>query len=329
MSSDELPELIFDKQRKKVKECPCGKSNRDGKFTPYVGHDCYGYCHACGETFLPPIERDKQQMDAKPVKPVARKPKPPEPPPSVHPPEMMRDTMRNYEQNNFATFLESLFGPVLTATLLLIYRIGTAKGYRVVFWQCTAHGEVRAGKVMVYDPKTGKRSKTEHPNWVHSLLKLENFNLRQCLFGEHLLTDGSRPVCIVESEKTAILASAYFPKSIWLATGGSNGPGLTRPEVLDSLRGRQITLFPDVGAYDKWVEKSKEMQLAGLIVRVSDLLEGNERPNNWDLADEILEYREPVVLENGDTVNWALSDLDGYPVFWDHRIKNQDHKLKN
>jgi hypothetical protein len=52
-------------------------------------------------------------------------------------------------------------------------------------------------------------------------LKLPAFQLSQCLFGEHLLKDTETPVAIVESEKTAIIASCYYPEFIWLACGGS------------------------------------------------------------------------------------------------------------
>ena len=45
--------LKFDKKRHRVKHCPCGKSNRDGKFVPYVGYDTKDYCHSCGQVYLP------------------------------------------------------------------------------------------------------------------------------------------------------------------------------------------------------------------------------------------------------------------------------------
>jgi hypothetical protein len=44
-------------------------------------------------------------------------------------------------------------------------------------------------------------------SWVHSVLKLPNYNLSQCFFGEHLLIDTTKTVAIVESEKTAVIAS--------------------------------------------------------------------------------------------------------------------------
>ena len=67
-------------------------------------------------------------------------------------------------------------------------------------------------------------------NWVHSVMKYagqlpENWELTQCLFGEHLLSaidEKQKTVALVESEKTAIIASCIMPKYIWLATGGKS-----------------------------------------------------------------------------------------------------------
>jgi hypothetical protein len=60
-------------------------------------------------------------------------------------------------------------------------------------------------------------------SWAHSELKLHDFRLKQCLFGEHLLKNSSSPVMLVESEKTAVVMSHFIPDYIWLATGGKNG----------------------------------------------------------------------------------------------------------
>jgi hypothetical protein len=40
------------KNRFKVETCPCGKSNKDGKFVPFEYCVKFGYCHSCSETFL-------------------------------------------------------------------------------------------------------------------------------------------------------------------------------------------------------------------------------------------------------------------------------------
>ena len=52
-------------------------------------------------------------------------------------------------------------------------------------------------------------------------LKLQDYNLKQCLCGEHLLSEKpTKPVAIVESEKSALIATHYMPEFIWLAGSG-------------------------------------------------------------------------------------------------------------
>ena len=111
-----------------------------------------------------------------------------------------------------------------------------------VFWQIDTKGNIHTGKVMQYDPKTGKRVKQpiNKISWVHTVLKLHDFNLLQCLFGEHLLIDNNKPVAIVESEKTAIIASIYLPDMIWLACGGCGNLSI---KLCGSLKGRKVLLF--------------------------------------------------------------------------------------
>lgn len=50
----------------------------------------------------------------------------------------------------------------------------------------------------------------------------QEFNLKQCLYGEHLLKDKTKPIAVGESEKTAVIASAYLPQFIWVATSGAS-----------------------------------------------------------------------------------------------------------
>ena len=106
------------------------------------------------------------------------------------------------------------------------------------------------------------------------------------MFGEHLLTeDQQKPVAIVESEKTAIVAAGYIPEYVWLATAGKNN---LNKDKLKALQGRRVKLYPDLGAFDKWKE------IAGGVsgVTVSDILErrtsGADRAKGLDLADYLL-----------------------------------------
>src|SRR5688500_1185493 len=45
------PGLDLDKCSRSVKDCPCCKINRDGKFVRFKWIDNRGYCHSCGQWF--------------------------------------------------------------------------------------------------------------------------------------------------------------------------------------------------------------------------------------------------------------------------------------
>lgn len=164
---------------------------------------------------------------------------------------------------------------------------------------------------MLYSPTTGKRVKNlELPvYWVHKALKQPEFELRQCLFGEHLLIDKTKPVAIVESEKTAVIASVYLPHFIWVAVGSLTN---LNAEKCSILKGRTVTLFPDLNGFDKWSSKAKELSHLAIFT-VSDLLERKateaEKKQGFDLADYLIKYDykafalpEPEATETPPTV---------------------------
>jgi hypothetical protein len=181
-------------------------------------------------------------------------------------------------------------GEEATREAIKRYFIGTSKHWdgSTVFWQIDGCGVIRTGKIMQYDSQTGKRVKApvNRITWVHSVLKLPDFYVSQCLFGEHLLRDATKTVAIVESEKTAIIGSVYSPDMIWLACGGSEGLNIDKCQC---LKGRTVILYPDCGMFAKWNDKAKELQAICKSVSVSDLIEKGateaERKAGFDLAD--------------------------------------------
>ncbi|MCC9168624.1 DUF6371 domain-containing protein [Pontibacter harenae] len=187
-------------------------------------------------------------------------------------------------------FLTDKLGVETAEKLISLYHIGTSKRWpgATVFWQIDRQGKIRTGKTMLYNARSGKRVKEpkDHIDWAHKYLGKENYNLKQCLFGEHLLRQfPDKPVAVVESEKTATVCMAYLPGYVWLATGSKGN--LSRERCL-VLKGRYVTLFPDLGGYEKWSEKAKEM--AGITsFTVSDILEriaiDEQRKEELDLAD--------------------------------------------
>jgi hypothetical protein len=196
------------------------------------------------------------------------------------------------EPNHFVKFLIDLFGIQLANELIGRYFIATSKHWNgaTVFWQIDRKGKVRTGKIMLYSPVNGKRVKEpyNHIYWAHKAIKQAEFELNQCLFGEHLLIDITKPVAIVESEKMAVIASAYLPQFIWLAVGSINN---LSAEKCGILKGRIVTLFPDLNGYDKW--NSKMIELSHLAkFTISDLLERRatkaEKDQGLDLADFLI-----------------------------------------
>lgn len=213
----------------------------------------------------------------------------PEPEPSFIDTALMHASFTRYNENNFCKWLCSIFGEQKAFELTAAYQIGTSKHWpgSSVFWQIDRAGRIRAGKVMLYNSSTGRRVKDpfNHIQWVHKVLKIDPYHLQQCLFGEHLLSDQVRPVAIVESEKTAIVAAGFMPEFLWLATAGKNN--LNR-DKLKPLQGRRVVLFPDLGAYPKWCEIVKGIP----DVTVSDILERRasdaDKAAGLDLADFLL-----------------------------------------
>ena len=135
-------------------------------------------------------------------------------------------------------------------------------------------------------------------SWVHTELGLEHFNMKQCLFGEHLLTDYPiKAVAIVESEKSALVASHFMPDFIWLATGGIHG--CFKADTVGVLKNRAVLLCPDLGAKEIWLEKMKLLSSVCSKVVFSDKLEqcatDEQREKGLDIADFLLLTDTPMM----------------------------------
>lgn len=216
---------------------------------------------------------------------------PPKKPEQVFIPKpLFKRSLSGYNENNFVTYLSSLFDQATVKELIQKYRLGTSRQLKggCIFYQIDVQGNVRRGKIIVYNPTTGRRGAIHS---VHSQLNIDHKHYPEWrFFGEHLLNELDKPVAIVESEKTAIIASVYFPDFIWLATGTIS---TLKPEYAKSLRGRHVTLFPDIGAYNEWKERMKKFSSICSIT-VSKFLEckadKQAKRKGYDLADYLVQY---------------------------------------
>lgn len=291
--------------------CPSCQ-HRDKTFSRYIDtqtgehlHASVGRCNReinCGYHYTPKQYFSDNKFLFVPQPKHNTKPKQAVKPASFVPVEALEKSLQAHTENNFVKFLFGLFGEEITTGLLEKYFIGTSKQWQgaTVFFQIDISGNVRTGKIMLYNSDTGKRYKDKF-HWAHKLLNIENFNLKQCFFGEHLLQDKTKPVAIFESEKTAAIASVYFPEMICIACGSLQG---LSPEKCKVLQGRTVLLYPDLSkpklgnlsAFELWSAKAKE--LSRLFPRtwfaVPDLLERSaaeiEREQGLDLADFLIRY---------------------------------------
>lgn len=153
------------------------------------------------------------------------------------------------------------------------------------FWQIDEKEKIHACKIMLYDRFTGERIKKpyNHINWLHNAIKEPNFNLCQCLFGLHRITeDYQKTIAIVESEKTAIIMSIFIPDYIWIATGSKQN---LKYELLKPIKKRNIVLFPDKGEYIYWLNIATELNALRFKIAVSEIIEISDYPKGYDLAD--------------------------------------------
>ena len=230
---------------------------------------------------------------------------------------IMEQTLSHYAINPLYTFLARCMGKAETDRLCSLYRIGTSRkwGGSVVFWQVDCNGRVHTGKIMLYDAITGKRVKHPQPHvcWVHTEMRLKDYHLRQCFFGEHLLSlYPDWKVFVVESEKTAVIASHFMPDVLWVATGGKNG--CFNERAISSLAGRDVVLMPDLGASQEWQARLPMLYKVCRSVSVNDILEtmatDEQRSQGLDIADFLLMEATPqMILQKMIDRNPALQTL--------------------
>lgn len=162
--------------------------------------------------------------------------------------------IRHRKDNAFYAFLQTIApSEERLESICRLFDIGSSRKGGVIFFQQDLLGRIRTGKIMFYDPLSGKRIKHLNPQWIHTKLPhSDTWQLRQCLFGLHTTTSTDKAVGIVESEKTAIVMSLFFPERLWLATGGKNN---LNTSTISEVPRDTIDIFADIDAHESWKQK--------------------------------------------------------------------------
>ena len=166
------------------------------------------------------------------------------------------------EVSNLYRFLKSRFPG--TADAFGRYRVGY-DGRRTMFRYLDVNHCLRQIKAMAYCPD-GHRDKSVPP-LIRRNQPQPGRRAELVYFGEHLLSQHpDHPVAIVESEKTAIIASMVISGVTWLATGSKGNLGALSER--DVLNGRDVTLYPDADAITDWrtIARQRHWHDASLLV---------------------------------------------------------------
>lgn len=320
-----MPYLYHLRAGSRKEICPaCGRKT----FTPYIDSEgrvlseTVGLCDRkdhCNYRYFPAqYLRDTALLQGRPrtlsaFGPRSMERRQPTTPVYPIPAELQARTMTRYDLNPLTFYLRNLFAKVGHAEAVeraaRIMGVGTARrfGASTIFWLVDPHGRIRDGKIMGYDPQTGRRVKKPRPLFtnVHTILEQRLggcYNNGTCYFGAHLRDcPGHRelPIWLYESEKAALIMAIYFEmRGHWpalpMATGGCASLNPTPQHLRDgshpiqALRGRRVVLYPDQGKYDDWEQKARKLEDFCQHVSVADIMERHPDAQPGDGPDDLL-----------------------------------------
>ena len=195
-------------------------------------------------------------------------------------------------------------------------RDGTVERHEfTVFWQIDERQQVRTAHLMKYGPDGHRLKRPQEPyetDWFHSLLIRRRSDSdpwphpqyydpdrqehRTTLFGLHLLERYGRDatVCIVESEKTALLMAIAYGNSrhrVWMACCGLTN--LTRERLQPIIdRHRHIVLYPDRDGIDRWRRQAERLDYDRVTIDVRPVTEWWTEADGpkADIADVVLRH---------------------------------------
>ena len=172
------------------------------------------------------------------------------------------------------------------------YHLGKTKSGQPIYWMIDDMLDPLDAHIM---PDT----------WISTLLKareplLQYWRPTHCLFGLHLLcyTESARsvfdaPICIVESEASAVVLSALFPQCLWMA--------YARMPLLDvslfaPLQDRTVTIYPctdDTAAnYDFFKDFAQHVRrrYPSITLEIDNTLESNATDNQKARCIDVLDF---------------------------------------
>ena len=311
--------------RKNRTRCPkCNSSDGFAGIVSINGKACgdplqHGKCHACDAMIWPDDQASDVQHEAKQARPESA---------------IVKDSIieqTDAQTSNLHRVLINIGGEGMAAHLRQ-WRIGTDADGRTLFHYLNPRGLHQTTKGMEFDA-AGKRIKTSNARFgVRLPAKYvdlsSNEGHRPCLFGEQWMQAGQSMIdhrdslnprkCtyneqtligLVESEKTAIVASFVMPQMIWIASGGTSG---ITDEKAKALHGRTVLIMFDCDETGRNAAAKSAERIAkagGTAIHQIDGVPAQDyiftgAQNGFDIADHIMDMLaiRAAVIQNGSTL---------------------------
>ncbi|WP_418408052.1 DUF6371 domain-containing protein [Alistipes sp.] len=153
---------------------------------------------------------------------------------------------------------------------------GQIRNVKLVAYKSDGHRVKDGEDCLVYDWR--QRAYVNRPEGNKAslagkrIMYAHTLTARQCFFNEDKIAKyPNKAIGMVEGEKSVVICSMAAPQYVWIATGGQYGCRWYDPEVYEVFRGRKVTLFPDLDAFEDWKTRAEMMKLDGIDVDIFSL----------------------------------------------------------
>lgn len=172
----------------------------------------------------------------------------------------------------------------------LRYLLGKTSSGHPIFWMID-------DMFMPQDARIARPAAAD--TWLSLLLKAREpligcWRPVHCLFGLHLAqSEVSKPVCVVESEASAVVLSALFPESLWMAY--VSVPHLT-VDLFAPLQGRTVIVYPRTDpaqdTYIFFLDLAADIRRAypDIYITVDPVLENNATDEQKQRKIDLLDF---------------------------------------
>lgn len=262
----------FERHPKKKGVCPqCGHKGQFRFYEDYAGNRLsaeFGKCerfNSCGYHKIPTMSQNAitNILDFQEAKNQN----------FIFPNQEWNDKFDNWLRNNSSNFHKYWLNKGIPQDHFLKHGVATDNQGKTVFIYRNNTGRIVNAKWLSYGTNGHREKGKDSPN-SYSMTQPKDGKSKygMCLYGEELLDQmRNKTAIVVESEKTKVIASFYYPDYDWLACGANNG--LTDDKI-SALFGRKVIWLCDAdkaGRENSSIKNLKVLKLTLMLLTFSQI----------------------------------------------------------